>query len=771
MANINRVVLVGNLTRDPELRHTPSGTSVCKLRIAVNTRQKDQHRQLGRQAQLLRRHRLGQPGARAARSSSPRAGPSRSTAASTGASGTPRTAQAPGGRDHRRHRPVPRQPRRRRAGGGGGGGSQFVQAGAPAGARRRLRRRRRRRHPVLMATAQERQQTRKRPGDPKGQVRRKNCFFCKDKIDEVDYKNYNQLRRYISEKGKIRSRRITGACRRHQRQVALAVKRAREMALLPYVGDKATDGRHPAEGRREARPPRRGRGRRARLRAELPAPAPARRGRDARRRWPRSSGARRARPHEASTNDQAQRVAKLLNETRAPLRRRRRRDRDALRLRHADRHRGRALVAQEDPRRPPQDRPPTRSSAIGRYTVPIEVFSGVVAEVETLVVPVGGEVPPEEELAARAGGRGGRGRGSRAPRPRPPGRARGRGRAAPEAEAGRRARGARAPCSTRSRRRRRREPESAGRRGPADEPSPRHRAARGDDAPRRADRIRDFPQAPPTARGISSSRNSPLASGNTFHSSVRQVWEHMFRNACTLSRSDTVRSGRPQVAAAPRRQLTSPGWPRSPSSPRTSPAAPVPPQNLDAEESVLGAMMLSPGAIGAVSEVLAAADFYRESHGDDLQGRARALPEGRAGRRDHPGRRARGARRARACRRPASDPRARRARPRDRERRALRADRPRDGHPPRPDPRRQRDRAARLGPAGRDRGPRRPGRADRLRLAQERVTTRVLAHRGPAEGELRAHHRALRGRRRRHRRAVRLPRPRPDHVRLPAAAT
>jgi small subunit ribosomal protein S18 len=90
-----------------------------------------------------------------------------------------------------------------------------------------------------MAQQKDRQQTqRKRPGGPAGAVRRKNCFFCKEKIEEVDYKNYNQLRRYISEKGKIRSRRITGACRRHQRQVALAVKRAREMALLPYVGDK-----------------------------------------------------------------------------------------------------------------------------------------------------------------------------------------------------------------------------------------------------------------------------------------------------------------------------------------------------------------------------------------------------------------------------------------------------------------------------------------------------------------------------------------------------
>jgi small subunit ribosomal protein S18 len=78
---------------------------------------------------------------------------------------------------------------------------------------------------------------RKRPA-PAGTGRRKSCFFCKSKVDEVDYKNLNELRRYVSEKGKIRSRRISGACRRHQRQVAVAVKRAREIALLPYVGDK-----------------------------------------------------------------------------------------------------------------------------------------------------------------------------------------------------------------------------------------------------------------------------------------------------------------------------------------------------------------------------------------------------------------------------------------------------------------------------------------------------------------------------------------------------
>ena len=76
---------------------------------------------------------------------------------------------------------------------------------------------------------------RKRPSSGSGPIRKRGCYFCKEKIQEVDYKNYNQLRRYISEKGKIRSRRITGACRRHQDQIAVAVKRAREVALLPYV--------------------------------------------------------------------------------------------------------------------------------------------------------------------------------------------------------------------------------------------------------------------------------------------------------------------------------------------------------------------------------------------------------------------------------------------------------------------------------------------------------------------------------------------------------
>ena len=98
----------------------------------------------------------------------------------------------------------------------------------------------------------DRQQQRRRGGPSAGPIRKKNCWFCRMKIDEVDWKDANQLRRYISEKGKIRSRRITGACRRHQRQVAVAVNRAREMALLPYV----------AEGREERSDGRRDRGER-----------------------------------------------------------------------------------------------------------------------------------------------------------------------------------------------------------------------------------------------------------------------------------------------------------------------------------------------------------------------------------------------------------------------------------------------------------------------------------------------------------------------------
>ena len=71
-----------------------------------------------------------------------------------------------------------------------------------------------------------------------GGGRFKPCPFCREKVDVVDYKDLSALRRAISDKGKIRSSRVTGACRRHQSQLARAVKRARELGLLPYVSDR-----------------------------------------------------------------------------------------------------------------------------------------------------------------------------------------------------------------------------------------------------------------------------------------------------------------------------------------------------------------------------------------------------------------------------------------------------------------------------------------------------------------------------------------------------
>jgi small subunit ribosomal protein S18 len=66
--------------------------------------------------------------------------------------------------------------------------------------------------------------------------KRRSCPLCKQHIRDVDYKNVALLGRFLSDKGRIRSRDKSGACRRHQRLVAVAIKRAREMALLPYVG-------------------------------------------------------------------------------------------------------------------------------------------------------------------------------------------------------------------------------------------------------------------------------------------------------------------------------------------------------------------------------------------------------------------------------------------------------------------------------------------------------------------------------------------------------
>ena len=66
--------------------------------------------------------------------------------------------------------------------------------------------------------------------------KRKDCVFCRGEIKGIDYKDTNLLRKFISDRGKIRARRVTGASVQDQRKIAKAVKNAREMALLPYAG-------------------------------------------------------------------------------------------------------------------------------------------------------------------------------------------------------------------------------------------------------------------------------------------------------------------------------------------------------------------------------------------------------------------------------------------------------------------------------------------------------------------------------------------------------
>ena len=67
--------------------------------------------------------------------------------------------------------------------------------------------------------------------------RRKVCGFCVDKVEHIDYKDTARLRKYVSERGKIMPRRMTGTCAKHQRQLSEAIKRARAIALLPYTVD------------------------------------------------------------------------------------------------------------------------------------------------------------------------------------------------------------------------------------------------------------------------------------------------------------------------------------------------------------------------------------------------------------------------------------------------------------------------------------------------------------------------------------------------------
>jgi small subunit ribosomal protein S18 len=81
----------------------------------------------------------------------------------------------------------------------------------------------------------DRRSSRSAPGKPIRKGKRKFCQFCADKSKRIDYKDIALLRKFMSERGKIRARRVTGNCTQHQRRVATAIKNAREVALLPYT--------------------------------------------------------------------------------------------------------------------------------------------------------------------------------------------------------------------------------------------------------------------------------------------------------------------------------------------------------------------------------------------------------------------------------------------------------------------------------------------------------------------------------------------------------
>ena len=76
-----------------------------------------------------------------------------------------------------------------------------------------------------------------RPMNRGRKARKKVCGFCVDKVENIDQMDIARLRRYMSERGKILPRRVTGTCARHQRELTVAIKRARHLALLPYTAD------------------------------------------------------------------------------------------------------------------------------------------------------------------------------------------------------------------------------------------------------------------------------------------------------------------------------------------------------------------------------------------------------------------------------------------------------------------------------------------------------------------------------------------------------
>jgi small subunit ribosomal protein S18 len=100
-----------------------------------------------------------------------------------------------------------------------------------------------------MARNNDRDRGKRAVKDTRPRGKKKVCIFCKDHAVWVDYKDVNLLRRFMSDRGKIRARRVTGNCAQHQRDVQVAIKTARELALLPYA-QRTVSERGPGRGGR-----------------------------------------------------------------------------------------------------------------------------------------------------------------------------------------------------------------------------------------------------------------------------------------------------------------------------------------------------------------------------------------------------------------------------------------------------------------------------------------------------------------------------------------
>ena len=393
MATDNSVTLVGNVTRDPELRFTNTGQANVTFGLAVNRRWQNRQTQEWEEATsffdvvcwremaenvsetITRGARVMVAGRLEQRSWETQEGDRRSkvevVADEIGPSLRWATAQIT--KNERRG------PGEGSARGGGGGSGAGAGTGTAAGTRRRCGRRLRIRRGALLMARNNQRGGRPPAASPKDlgrRVKKKPCALCRDKVEWVDYKDVPMLRKYMSDRGKIRSRRVTGNCAQHQRALARPSRRPASSCCCPTpsarspsvragvaAGDRAerTLGDTPAG--RGAAPARSGRGaRRHRCQGGSPRPRRPSSRRPARcsRRWPkrprpRSTPARhagRGSPRHAGRRRMKVAPARRRRRRRAPRRHRqgRRRLRPQLPAARGAGHRGHRRASRARPR-------------------------------------------------------------------------------------------------------------------------------------------------------------------------------------------------------------------------------------------------------------------------------------------------------------------------------------------------------------------------------------------------------------------------------------